>query len=104
MSASDDDTYGFVTSMREGSDAQRAYEQDRRVRAVFAEIERTLCELCDSAGYRPNRIVCDHVDRTEVARRGMALIRDVLRAAELKKQANRGPNIESAPSQSEESG
>jgi hypothetical protein len=32
------------------------------------------CGLCDHDGYR-NARVCDHVDRAESARRGMALIR-----------------------------
>jgi hypothetical protein len=91
----DDALDGFITSTREAADAQRAYEQDRRARAVFAEIERSVCALCDASGYRPNGIVCDHIDRSETARRGMALIRDVLKLAKLQKQADAGH--ESAP-------
>lgn len=36
------------------------------------------CELCDEDGYRPNGVVCDHVDRTETARAGIAKVRAAL--------------------------
>lgn len=36
------------------------------------------CTLCDSDGYRPNLAICDHVDRTETARRGIAACRAAL--------------------------
>jgi hypothetical protein len=35
------------------------------------------CELCDDDGYRGHR-VCDHVDHTAAAERGMARIREIL--------------------------
>lgn len=38
------------------------------------------CELCDDDGYRGNR-VCDHVDRTDIAKRGMTAVRAVLAKA-----------------------
>jgi hypothetical protein len=70
------------------TDGQRAYEQDRRARYVIAEAARAVCDLCDSSGYRPNLLLCDHIDRSETVRRGMALIRDVLKLAELNRQAD----------------
>lgn len=79
-----DAVFDFARSMREAADAQRVYEQDRRARLVLADVERAVCDLCDAGGYRPNGLVCDHIDRTEIASRGMALIRDVLRAIDLK--------------------
>jgi hypothetical protein len=42
------------------------------------------CPLCDSDGYRPSGCVCDHVDRSEVAKRGMAKIRAVLKVGRTK--------------------
>lgn len=39
---------------------------------IREEIER--CSMCDPDGYKPNRIVCDHVDRTEVAKRGTSKV------------------------------
>lgn len=80
-----DAVFDVVRSMREAADAQRVYEQDRRARAVFAEAERSVCDLCDASGYRPNGLVCDHVDRTETVRRGLALCRDVLKLSSLKR-------------------
>ncbi|HJT95555.1 MAG TPA: hypothetical protein VJ777_27050 [Mycobacterium sp.] len=35
------------------------------------------CHLCDEDGYRRG-LVCDHVDRTETARRGTQLVRDAM--------------------------
>jgi len=32
------------------------------------------CDLCDDDGYRGNR-TCDHIDHTQAALRGMAMIR-----------------------------
>lgn len=54
----------------------------------FVRAERDLCNLCDANGYRPNGIVCDHIDRTAVAARGIALCRDVLKLAALKRAAD----------------
>jgi hypothetical protein len=36
------------------------------------------CELCDEKGYR-GHYVCDHIDHAAAAKRGMELIRQVLR-------------------------
>lgn len=36
------------------------------------------CTLCDPAGYRPNGVVCDHIDRAAIAKRGIALVREAL--------------------------
>lgn len=38
------------------------------------------CRLCDDEGYRPTRVVCDHVDRTAVAKAGAARVRAALAA------------------------
>ena len=38
------------------------------------------CPLCDAKGYRGS-IVCDHIDHTPAARRGMIQVRLALRAA-----------------------
>lgn len=89
------DRDGLFDSMAAASaaaaDRKRAYEQDRRARAVFAEIERRVCELCDADGYRPNLMLCDHIDRSETVRRGMALVRDALKLAKLERQTNAEP-------------
>jgi hypothetical protein len=36
------------------------------------------CGLCDDDGYRNNR-VCDHVDRTEITKRGIAKVLSALK-------------------------
>jgi hypothetical protein len=36
------------------------------------------CPLCDDDGYRPNRTVCDHIDRTQTHRNGAAMRRAAL--------------------------
>jgi hypothetical protein len=36
------------------------------------------CTLCDADGYRPNLAICDHVDRTAIAKRGIAACRAAL--------------------------
>lgn len=36
------------------------------------------CGMCDGDGYRPNLTVCDHVDRGETTRAGMAAVRAAL--------------------------
>jgi hypothetical protein len=36
------------------------------------------CQLCDDVGYRPSGAVCDHVDRTATAARGIAACRAAL--------------------------
>lgn len=72
-------------------ESQRAYEQERRARHLLAEAARAVCDLCDASGYRSNGLVCDHIDRTETVRRGMALCRDVLKLSQLKTQADAMP-------------
>lgn len=68
--------------------AQRAGRQaqyDAQLAAYHAEndqpdtrhlelAEITRCTLCDTEGYRPNRIVCDHVDRSASTASGRALV------------------------------
>ncbi|SRX93580.1 hypothetical protein MSP7336_01819 [Mycobacterium shimoidei] len=51
------------------------YEPDN---AHLSRIERDRCQLCDDDGYRPNGTVCDHVDYSDIARRGMAKVRAAL--------------------------
>jgi hypothetical protein len=36
------------------------------------------CQLCDLQGYRPNGLLCDHVDHRPAYDRGMAAVREVL--------------------------
>lgn len=69
--------YGYLT--------QEQYEA-RRADEVLREAVRSACILCDAKGYRPNGLVCDHIDRTETARRGSQQVRDVL--DKLKRPAN----------------
>ena len=92
-----DAVFDFARSMREAADAQRVYEQDRRARRVLAEAERAVCDLCDTSGYRPNGLVCDHVDRTETVRRGLALCRDVLKLPALKRAGEAIPDDRQPP-------
>lgn len=87
-----DAVFDLARSMREAADAQRVYEQDRRARRVLAEAERAVCELCDTSGYRPNGLVCDHVDRIDTVRRGLALCRDVLKLPALKRAGEAVPD------------
>lgn len=46
--------------------------------AHLARAERDRCQLCDTDGYRPSGTVCDHVDYSDIARRGMAKVRAAL--------------------------
>lgn len=46
---------------------------DRRAAARAIE----ACDLCDSDGYRGG-MVCDHIDHTEAAKRGMAMVRKAM--------------------------
>lgn len=48
-----------------------AIDHEARAAAINA------CPLCDSDGYIRLQ-VCDHVDHTEAAKRGMAMIRQVM--------------------------
>jgi hypothetical protein len=43
------------------------------------------CKLCDMSGYRPNGLVCDHVNRIKIAERG---IRECRRALSKLKPVN----------------
>ena len=51
------------------------YGDEIEERSAYGVVD---CDLCDDDGYR-NRQVCDHVDHSASAARGMALIRSVLR-------------------------
>lgn len=45
------------------------------------------CGLCDDDGYRcEGTVVCDHVDRSVIAARGIARVRAVLAAAKAKRE------------------
>lgn len=74
--------------------AEEERERDAELERRFEEQERTeaavaACVLCDDDGYRPgNAQPCDHVDRSETARRGSALVRAELdRIAALRKSS-----------------
>lgn len=49
-------------------------EAIRRIAALAAERAIAGCGLCNDDGYRGST-VCDHIDHTEAAKRGMALVR-----------------------------
>lgn len=64
---------------------QRLLDDDGRVIArPPAELEHLTqtaidnCDLCDPDGYRNGGIVCDHIDRTATAARGIAACRAAL--------------------------
>lgn len=60
------------------SEQQRAQHEDELQAAYEAKLAAiALCEICDSDGYDGTR-VCDHVDRTEVAKAGLARARAAL--------------------------
>ncbi|WP_104182739.1 hypothetical protein [Mycobacterium avium] len=65
---------------RYGHMSQQQYET-RRADELLHEAAQTVCELCDDDGYKPNGIVCDHVDRSEIHKRGIAKVRAALAAA-----------------------
>lgn len=54
--------------------AQETRERAKRIaeQARVDGIDR--CGMCDDAGYRGGQ-VCDHIDHTEAAKRGMAMVR-----------------------------
>ena len=58
------DRYGEIVEPEEATPAEKA----------MAIVN---CDLCDDNGYR-GVVVCDHVDRAEVARRGLEKCREVL--------------------------
>lgn len=56
--------------------------RDAELAARHADLElaaqhRAACRLCDDDGYR-NGQVCDHQDRSDIAKRGMELVRKAL--------------------------
>lgn len=61
-------------SKRAAADAER---QQRIEAAQLRAHAVAACTLCDETGYR-NGVVCDHVDRTETAAAGAALVRAAL--------------------------
>ena len=61
---------------RYGSMSQADYEA-RRADEILMEAACAACELCDAEGYRGTQ-VCDHIDRTEIARRGVQACREAL--------------------------
>lgn len=78
-----------MSDPRDPNRDQRLAERDRRYREAMQEIDTTdnshleqaardRCQLCDDEGYRPNRCVCDHVDRADISRRGMEKVRAAL--------------------------
>lgn len=59
---------------RYGENPEPEAPADARQRRLAAEMAITRCDLCDDDGYR-GPTVCDHIDHTEAAKRGMAMIR-----------------------------
>ncbi|SKD92106.1 Uncharacterised protein [Mycobacteroides abscessus subsp. abscessus] len=47
------------------------------------------CDICDASGYTTSGRVCDHVDRTETARAGIAKVRAALRESAMKSEATK---------------
>lgn len=72
-------------------DAVRARQAAARARAAAVDLDRPRydpaaiveCELCDDDGYR-GLAVCDHIDHTEAAKRGIAKVRAALAHKQLK--------------------
>ena len=66
--------------------AAAAAEHDDEDLRHLTKIEITNCQLCDDDGYRrPERtVVCDHIDRSETSRRGIARCREALQAKQLR--------------------
>ena len=56
-------------------DAMAARDHDRTAHLTAAAIAN--CTLCDDQGYR-GRAVCDHIDRSDIARRGLEACRAAL--------------------------
>lgn len=55
----------------------RAKELERFVE-VFGSSAIAACFLCDKDGYLPSGRTCDHVDRRETTKRGIAKVREVI--------------------------
>jgi hypothetical protein len=60
----------------EPPDSDPGYDRDAIARIAALAAERAIagCDLCDDDGYRGGA-VCDHIDHSHAAKRGMALIR-----------------------------
>ena len=52
-------------------------EPDREWWAQQRAMQTVNCTLCDDHGYRGGT-VCDHIDHTHAARRGMAAVREAM--------------------------
>ncbi|MGV0627190.1 hypothetical protein [Mycolicibacter minnesotensis] len=78
----DDERTDEPTSAAQAAAELAQAQRDAALAARHAEFElaaqhRAACRLCDDAGYR-NGQVCDHIDRTETHRRGIAACRAAL--------------------------
>lgn len=64
---------------RDQAQATREHRQNTVTRAEAHRntLRITNCQLCDTDGYR-GATICDHIDHSPAARRGMALIRQAL--------------------------
>jgi len=62
------------------ADAVRAHRHTVTTQAEKRrnQIRIANCQLCDTDGYTPNGVVCDHIDHTETNQRGLAKCRAVL--------------------------
>lgn len=69
----DDDPFAAILDSRPLGADELERSAERILRG--AEVER--CQLCNSEGYRGS-MVCDHIDHTEAARRGMTMIRETM--------------------------
>lgn len=67
------DRYGDHGDHDAGDD-RKAIQQARAIAAVRAIGE---CHLCDDDGYIGSQ-VCDHIDHAEIAKRGMAIVRQTM--------------------------
>lgn len=54
----------------------RDHDHDNPAHLTAAAI--AACTICDEDGYRPTRVVCDHIDHAPAARAGMAAVRAAL--------------------------
>lgn len=72
------DAWDSLQARRAEQEAARARvaEQQASVETKLDSIDN--CAMCDKYGYRPNSLVCDHIDRTETAARGIAKVRESL--------------------------
>ncbi|MDD7812606.1 hypothetical protein PP713_08565 [Mycobacterium sp. CSUR Q5927] len=73
----DDPTAAKARAAELAQAARDAELEQRHADLELAAQARAACRLCDADGYR-NGAVCDHVDRTETTRRGIAACRAAL--------------------------